>query len=144
MVECPQVSVIMTVYNAEQYVKLAIDSILNQTLHNIELVIVDDGSSDGTSKLLAEAKTDPRVRVISKDRIGRGRALNVAWSNARGLYIANLDADDLAFVGTSIREKAFKTPEELMAALKKEADARGTKSGAVVIETKELSKRGRG
>ncbi len=57
---------------------------------------------------------------------------------------SDLDADDLAFVGTLITEKIFKTPEELMAALKKEADARGTTPGTVVIEAKELSKRERG
>jgi glycosyltransferase EpsE len=96
MAERPLVSVIMTVYNAEQYVGKAIDSVLNQTLNDIEFVIVDDGSTDGTPELLAEAKTDPRVRVISKERIGRGRALNVAWRNATGSYIANIDADDLA------------------------------------------------
>jgi glycosyltransferase EpsE len=96
MAEHPLVSVIMTTYNAEQYVLQAIESVLNQTLDNIEFLIVDDGSDDGTPGLLEAAKADPRVRVISKERIGRGRALNVAWRNARGSYIANIDADDIA------------------------------------------------
>lgn len=92
----PPVSVIMTVYNAEKYVKQAIDSILNQSLNDFEFVIVDDGSDDRTPIILDEAEKDQRVKIITKQRIGRGPALNIAWSNSAGLYIANIDADDLA------------------------------------------------
>lgn len=96
MTEGPAVSVIMTVYNGERYLRPAIDSILNQSLADFEFVIVDDGSCDGTPAILNSAATDPRVRVISAQRLGRARALNLAWTSASGRFIANLDADDLA------------------------------------------------
>ncbi len=96
MSKSPIVSVIMTVYNGEQYLAQAIDSVRRQSLDNFEFVIVDDGSNDRTPEILAEAQADPRIKVISRPRIGRARALNVAWTRARGAYIANLDVDDLA------------------------------------------------
>ena len=86
----------MTVYNGEKYLSQAIKSIQNQTLRDIELVIVDDGSTDDTSKILTEAGQDPRVRVILSQRLGRAKALNLAWRNTTGKYVANFDADDLA------------------------------------------------
>lgn len=92
----PAVSVIMTVYNGERYVSQAIQSIQNQTLDDFEFVIVDDGSTDRTPEILAEAEADPRLKLISVPRMGRAPALNLAWTQAQGAYIANLDADDLA------------------------------------------------
>ena len=97
MTETPVVSAIMTVYNGEQYVAQAIESLQQQSLRDIEIVVVDDGSSDHTPDILASIQaTDSRIRVITKPRIGRARALNVAWRQAQGKYIANLDADDMA------------------------------------------------
>lgn len=97
MTQHPSVSVIMTVYNGEKYVSQAIHSIRTQSLPDFEFVIVDDGSNDRTPELLAEAQTkDSRLKVILAARLGRAKALNLAWSQAKGLYIANLDADDLA------------------------------------------------
>ena len=96
MTKMPAVSVIMTVYNGERYLAQAIDSIRQQGLHDFDFVIVDDGSEDRTPEILAQAGIDPRIKVISQPRIGRARALNVAWTHAKGQYIANLDADDLA------------------------------------------------
>ena len=92
----PAVTVIMTVYNGEIYLAEAIESVLTQTLSDFEFTIVDDGSDDGTPAILAEAEQDPRVRVIRVGRIGRARALNVAWKNGSAAYVANLDADDRA------------------------------------------------
>jgi glycosyltransferase involved in cell wall biosynthesis len=86
----------MTVYNGERYLADAIDSIRQQSLRNFDFVIVDDGSEDRTSEILTGCKADPRIKVISQPRIGRARALNVAWTHAQGAYIANLDADDVA------------------------------------------------
>ena len=93
----PTVSVIMTVYNGQRYLAQAIDSMRRQSLNDFEFVIVDDGSEDRTAEILAEAQeADPRIRVIPQPHLGRARALNLAWSHTRGLYIANLDADDMA------------------------------------------------
>lgn len=103
----PTVSVIMTVYNGERFVEDAIQSVLHQTLQDLELVIVDDGSTDGTSLILQRYTNDPRVKVIRCDRIGRGKALNVAWQNTSGTYIANLDADDKAYPERLERQVEF-------------------------------------
>ncbi|MEM7029146.1 MAG: glycosyltransferase family 2 protein [Chloroflexota bacterium] len=92
----PLVSVIMTVYNGQDYLQAAIDSILRQTLANFEFVIVDDGSTDETPKILALAAADDRVQVISVTRVGRAKALNIAWHHTSGRYVANIDADDQA------------------------------------------------
>jgi glycosyltransferase involved in cell wall biosynthesis len=92
----PAVTVIMTVYNGEAYLAEAIESVLSQTRADFELIIVDDGSEDGTAAILAEAEEDPRVRVIRAGRLGRVRALNLAWKSGRAPYVANLDADDRA------------------------------------------------
>jgi glycosyltransferase involved in cell wall biosynthesis len=96
MSNTPLVSVITTVYNGEQYLTQAIESIQRQSLTELEYVIVDDGSDDRTPDILAGAQADPRLKVISQPRIGRAKALNVAWRQAGGAYIANLDVDDLA------------------------------------------------
>ena len=98
----------MTVYNGEQYLAQAIDSIRGQSLKDFEFVIVDDGSSDRTAAILEEAQeADPRVEVISPPRLGRARALNMAWTHAKSRYIANLDADDLAHPERLERQIAF-------------------------------------
>jgi glycosyltransferase involved in cell wall biosynthesis len=89
-------SVIMTVYNGGSFLSAAIESIRKQTVTDWEFVIVDDGSTDNTASILASARVDPRITVISSKRLGRARALNLAWKNTTGKFIANLDADDLA------------------------------------------------
>lgn len=91
----PSLSVITTTYNAEQYVEESIGSILQQTHSDFEYVVVDDGSTDGTLSRIENLK-DPRLRVISAGRVGRSRALNLAWKAAQGDLIAIQDADDLA------------------------------------------------
>lgn len=96
MTQSPIVSVISTVYNGEEYLQQAIDSIRKQTLHDFEFVIVDDGSTDGTAAILRAAQADSRIVVVSESRVGRARALNLAWRAASGAYIANIDADDMA------------------------------------------------
>ena len=92
----PLVSVYMTVKNGRRWVSYAIESILAQTFRDWELVVVDDGSSDGTADVLRHYAGDPRVKVLLTPGIGRAPALNLALSNCRSEYVANLDADDLA------------------------------------------------
>ena len=92
----PYLSVITTIYNAERYIEESIRSILQQTHSDFEYVVVDDGSNDGTLARL-ENLNDPRLRVILGGRIGRSRALNLAWQSSKGTLIAIQDADDLAF-----------------------------------------------
>lgn len=95
MSEVLKVSVIIPTYNCEKYVGKCINSVLNQTLHNLELICVDDGSSDGTISLIRDyALRDDRVRMIIQENAGPGAARNAALAVARGQYVYCLDADD--------------------------------------------------
>lgn len=88
------VSVIMPVYNGARYLSPAIESLLAQTRQDWELIVVDDGSTDETPEILKRF-TDPRIHVIRQPNGGEAVARNTGLDNARGLYIAFLDADDL-------------------------------------------------
>jgi glycosyltransferase involved in cell wall biosynthesis len=91
----PLVSVIMPAYDAERYLSRAVESVLRQTLSDLELLIVDDGSADGTVALaLAFAERDPRVRVLTQQNAGPGPARNLAFGAAGGHFFAFLDSDD--------------------------------------------------
>ena len=87
----------MGVYNAEDTLRRAVDSILTQTFRDFEFIIVNDGSVDGTSEILGEyAKADSRVRVIDQPNQGLTRSLVMASELARGAYLARQDADDIS------------------------------------------------
>jgi len=92
----PKVSVIIPVYNVEKYLKEALDSVVNQTLKDIEIICVDDCSLDNCPEILDEyASKDSRVKVIHlEENGGAGRARNIALNIAKGEYIMLLDADD--------------------------------------------------
>jgi glycosyltransferase involved in cell wall biosynthesis len=91
----PQVSVICTAKNAATTIEFTIKSILAQDFQNWEMIVVDDGSTDATAGIVARfAKTDPRIRLIAADDVGRGRALNLALAAAKADFVANIDADD--------------------------------------------------
>lgn len=93
----PRVSVLMPVYNAERYLREAIESILAQTFTDFEFIIVDDGSTDGTADILQEyASRDERVQIVSQANRGLTRSLNTSIRLARGELIARMDADDVA------------------------------------------------
>ncbi len=92
----PKVSVLSAVYNAGPYLKIAIDSILNQTFTDFEFIIIDDVSSDGSSEYLAQLN-DPRVTVIrNENNIGLTCSLNIGLKAVRCEYVARMDADDVA------------------------------------------------
>ncbi|WEG11500.1 glycosyltransferase [Pullulanibacillus sp. KACC 23026] len=91
----PLVSIIVPVYNVEPYLSSCIDSILAQTFKAIEIILVDDGSEDGSLKICNQyTKIDKRVKVIKKRNRGVSSARNVGIDNARGLYIGFVDPDD--------------------------------------------------
>ena len=92
----PIVSVILPVYNEEKYIGSAVDSILSQSLKNIELIIIDDGSTDKTLSILQTYKKDSRVRIVSQENSGLATALNNGIAISQGKYIARQDADDLS------------------------------------------------
>ncbi len=90
-----KVSVIVPVYNAERYLKQCVESILAQTLKNVEIIFVDDGSTDGSLEILKDYQAkDYRVRVISQENTGGGAARNRGMKEASGEYLCFLDADD--------------------------------------------------
>ena len=92
----PLVSIVIPVYNGEKYISETIDSVLNQTISNIELIVVNDGSIDNTMELLLDKqRKDTRIRLINKANSGVCSTRNVGIKNSNGTYIAFLDADDL-------------------------------------------------
>ena len=93
----PLVSVIMPSYNSKKYIKKAIDSVLEQTYSNFELIIVDGNSTDGTLDILDEyKKQDRRIEVIQDEGRGIGAALQLGCQIASGKFIARMDSDDIA------------------------------------------------
>jgi glycosyltransferase involved in cell wall biosynthesis len=94
----PLVSVVMSVYNEEGYLKDTIDSILAQTLSDFEFIIVNDGSTDSTQDILESyAKIDCRIKLTSNnENLGVSKASNLGIEKARGKYIAIIDAGDIA------------------------------------------------
>ena len=93
----PAVSVLMAIRNAECFIDEAIASVLRQTFADLELVLVDNGSSDGTSaRIAAWRQRDPRVFTFRLERPGLGRSLNYAAAQARASVFARMDADDVA------------------------------------------------
>ncbi|MFO8128936.1 MAG: glycosyltransferase family 2 protein [Bacteroidales bacterium] len=91
----PQVSILMPVYNGEDYLKQAINSILNQSYTNFELVIVNDGSTDRTQEII-DAYNDKRIVPVIQENQGVARSLNNGLKKARGKYVRRHDADDIS------------------------------------------------
>lgn len=89
----PLVTIVIPAYNAARFVLQAIDSVLAQTHRAIEVVVVDDGSTDGTAEVVRRV-TDPRVHLIRTANSGVGAARNTGWCAGRGELVAFLDADD--------------------------------------------------
>jgi glycosyltransferase involved in cell wall biosynthesis len=89
------ISVIITAYNAEAFIRDAVQSMLRQTYLDLECVVIDDGSTDRTAQAVHQL-SDPRLRIVESGRIGRGRALNLGLSKSSGSYVAIHDADDLS------------------------------------------------
>src|SRR5438270_9816920 len=94
----PLISVLMPTFNQAAFLRRALTSLFAQTHANWELLVVDDGSSDDTPRVLAEYSADPRIRSWRLEESGGfGRALNLAMSHARGPYIAYLPSDDIYY-----------------------------------------------
>lgn len=106
-----KVSVIVPIYNAEAFLRPAMDSILDQSLRDIEIICVDDGSTDGSLRIVKEyQQRDSRVRIATQNNAGPGMARNNGLRRARGEYIAFLDADD--FFSLDFLERIYATAKE--------------------------------
>ena len=100
------VSIIVPIYKVEQYLKECIDSIINQTYKNLEIILVDDGSPDNCGKICDEyEKKDNRIKVIHKENGGLSSARNAGLDVARGDYISFIDSDD--YVSNEFIEKLY-------------------------------------
>ncbi|MDR3208254.1 MAG: glycosyltransferase [Rickettsiales bacterium] len=91
----PKVSIIVPIYNVENYLRQCLDSIVGQTLRDIEIILVNDGSTDSSPKIMKEyAKRDERIRIIDKPNEGYGRTMNRGIDAATGEYIGIVESDD--------------------------------------------------
>src|ERR1700759_5681453 len=107
MLPAPTVSVIITVFNGERFLPLALASIFQQSFSDLELIVVDDGSNDRTGEQLRSIR-DPRLHVIRNSKaLGPGGARNVGIEAARGAFCAFLDHDDVAMPFRLERQLAF-------------------------------------
>ena len=92
----PLVSVIIPVFNGERFLRETVASVLTQTINSLEVVVVDDGSTDGTPAIIEElAKSDTRVASLVQKNAGVSAARNLGYKHATGKYLAFLDADDI-------------------------------------------------
>ncbi len=90
----PLVTVLMPVYNAQKYLRPALESILNQTYKNLEILIINDGSTDNSEQIILSYK-DPRIRYIKQENAGVGETLRRGVELAKGKFIRRMDADDI-------------------------------------------------
>lgn len=104
----PKVSVLMPAYNAERFLDEAMESILQQTYTDFELIVVDDGSTDSTPEILRRyVEQDSRVRVLRNEtNLGIVHALNWGFAKCRGEYVARMDADDVSMPNRLARQVA--------------------------------------
>ena len=106
-----KVSVIIPIYNAREYLRLAIESVIDQTLKEIEIICVDDGSTDHSLQIVKEyAAQDSRIRIVTENNAGVAIARNNGLRRARGEYIAFLDADD--FMESPTLERLYALAKE--------------------------------
>lgn len=104
----PAISVIMSVYNGQDYLHAAMDSILNQTFGDFEFVIIDDGSKDRSIEIVQDyAKRDPRIVFEARENKGLPAALNYAARMAKGEYLARMDPDDISLPTRFEKQIAF-------------------------------------
>ena len=101
-----KVSVLVPVCNVQEYLRECLDSIINQTLKDIEIICINDGSTDNCEAILEEyANNDPRVKIIDKANAGYGHAMNIGFDMAQGKYIGIVESDD--FVDTHMYEDLY-------------------------------------
>ena len=98
------ISVIINVYNGEEFIKKCLESIINQTYKNLEILIINDGSTDNTLSICEEYK-DKRIRIITTENLGLSESRNIGIENAKGEYLYFIDSDD--FVDNDVIEYLY-------------------------------------
>lgn len=110
MVE-PKISVIMCVYNREDFLRKSLDSVCNQTLQDIEIILINDGSTDGSYKIMQEyARKDSRIKLVDQENMGLGLSRNVGLKMASGQYVTFVDSDD--WIALNTLEKAYSCTDQ--------------------------------
>ena len=93
----PKVSIVIPVYNVEKYLRQCLDSVVNQTLQDIEIICVNDGSKDSSLQIMHEYQAkDPRIKIIDKENSGYGASMNRGFDAATGEYLGIVESDDYA------------------------------------------------
>ena len=130
-----KISIVVPCYNVEKYVAQCLESICAQTLREIEIICVNDGSTDSTLTILQDfQKNDGRIRIIDKTNAGYGHSMNMGMANASGKYIGIVESDD--FIEPDMFEKldlSSKQDRKLLAQMEEEeyeaANAEAVDSG---------------
>jgi len=102
----PDISVLMSVYNGERWLKESIESVFSQLEDDFEFILINDGSTDNTENII-NCFQDDRLVIISQERIGLTKSLNAGLSIARGKFIARIDADDICMPDRFYKQKQF-------------------------------------
>ena len=111
--KCPKLTILVPVYNAEDFLKLCLESIINQSFSDFECILINDGSTDGSLKILKEyAKKDKRLKIIDKKNSGYGASMNEGIKNAKGEYIGIVEPDD--FVHRDFYAELLKHDDEII------------------------------
>ena len=130
-----KVSVIVPVYNVEKYLRQCLESLVNQTLREMEIICVNDGSTDSSPQIIEEyMRKDSRVRMISKENTGYGHSMNLGIDSSTGEYIGIVEADD--FVNPEMFEELYRLASENQADMVKSdfyyyLDKRSRKAGKI-------------
>ena len=107
----PKVTVVLPVYNVEPFLRQCLDSVVNQTMREIQIICVNDGSTDGSQAILEEyAARDSRFKIIVKDNGGSSSARNAAFPHIQGEYLLFVDSDD--WIDPTLCEKAYAVAEK--------------------------------
>jgi glycosyltransferase involved in cell wall biosynthesis len=102
------ISVVMSVYNGEKYLRAAVDSVLRQSFQDFEFIIINDGSTDRSSEILAAfVAEDSRIRIIEAPNQGLTKSLNLGLTYCHGRYVARMDADDVSLPDRFAKQVAF-------------------------------------
>lgn len=129
-----KISIIMPVYNKEKYIKKAIESILNQTFKDWEMLIIDDGSTDD-SLAVCRIFEDPRIHVISTENGGVSHARNIGVDKAQGEYLTFVDGDD--YLAADYLENLYIEPYDMIIGGLTKVDKAGKALASVVPELRE-------
>lgn len=106
-----KVSIILPIYNVEKYLEKCVNSVINQTYQNIEVILVDDGSKDSSGRICDKlVESDNRIKVIHKKNGGLASARNAGYEAATGEYIMYIDSDDV--IKNGIAEKCVSAMEK--------------------------------